>query len=293
MTTAPTTIVSLIASATEIICALDLGDRLVGRSHECDFPTEVLALPTLSAPRVDPEGSSGAIDRDVRRLVREGLSVYRVDVETLQRLRPDLIVTQDHCEVCAVSLRDVEDALCALDLPDTRVCTLHPECLADVRQDFQAVANAAGVPDAGQRLVAEFSRRLETLANRTAPLAHPRIALIEWLDPPMIAGGWMPELAAVAGTRPVIVEGPETFHTVDWETIVAANPDLVVVLPCGFDLERTRAAVDAPPIREALARIPAVAGDAGTWSTETPMPTDPALVSPIPPNCSRRLPTPS
>ena len=139
--TAPT-IVSLIASATEIACALGLRERMVGRSHECDYPADIETLPVLSNPKVDPTQTSGDIDRAVREIVRDGLSVYRVRVDELERLRPGLILTQDHCEVCAVSLSDVEDALCRLTLEETSVCSLHPNNLQDVVRDFQLVALA-------------------------------------------------------------------------------------------------------------------------------------------------------
>ena len=160
-------IVTLIASATEIVSALGLARQLVGISHECDYPQEVLGLPRLSAPKVDPSLSSAAIDRGVRELVRDGLSVYQVKVSELEKVRPHVIVTQDHCEVCAVSLSDVEEAVCRLDLPDTRVYSLHPGDLEDVRRDILRVAAGLGVPARGQALVAEFDRRLRVVAERS------------------------------------------------------------------------------------------------------------------------------
>lgn len=232
-------IVTLIASATEIVCALGLRDHLVGISHECDYPPDVHGLPVLSAPKVDPALPGTEIDAEVRRIVREGLSVYRVDVAGLERLAPDLVVTQDHCEVCAVSLRDVEDALCALSLPDTRVCSLHPSTLDDVRRDFQRVADAAGVPERGVELRARFDARLEQLAARTRALPAPRVICLEWLTPPMVAGGWMPDLVRIAGGEPCIVTDATSFRTVTWDDIAAADPDVVAILPCGFTIDRT------------------------------------------------------
>jgi iron complex transport system substrate-binding protein len=251
-------VVTLIASATEIVAGLGLADRLVGISHECDYPPEILGLPRLSAPKVDPSQTSAEIDRGVREIIRDGLSVYSVDVAELERLRPDVIVTQDHCEVCAVSLADVEDALCSLDLPETRVVTLHPEDLPDVRADILEVAVALGVPERGRALVEDIDRRLQAVSDGVAEAPRPRIVLLEWIDPPMVAGGWMPEMARIAGAEPLIVETARRFSQVDWPDIVAADPDLVVVLPCGFDVARTMQELEQPAVAAAMHGIPAV-----------------------------------
>lgn len=252
-------IATLIASATEIVCALGLRSQLIGVSHECDYPPDIAGLPVLSAPKLDPQLRSGDIDRRVREILREGLSVYRVRVDALERLRPDLIVTQDHCEVCAVSLRDVEEALCAIDLPDTKVCSLHPKDLADVRRDFVRVADAAGVPDRGRALVERFTSRLEGLRASTSGARPARVICLEWLDPPMVAGGWMPELVRAAGGEPLIVEGPDRFRSVTWDDVVACDPDLLAVFPCGFSITRTLQELGREGIRDGLAAVPATA----------------------------------
>lgn len=257
-TSAPLRIVSLIASATEILNGLGYFDRLVGVSHECDYPAGVHDLPRLSRPKVDPQASSADIDVGVRELVRDGLSVYAVDVEELQRLAPDVIVTQDHCEVCAVSLADVEDALCAIDLPDTRVVSLHPRDMDDVRTDFRKVAGALGDPEAGERLVAEMDGRIAAVASSSARLERPRVALIEWLAPPMVAGGWMPDLTRVAGGEPIIVTDSKHFETVDWQRLADEDPDAVVVVPCGFGVDRTMKELNDAEIRAGLMQIRAV-----------------------------------
>jgi iron complex transport system substrate-binding protein len=233
-------IVSLIPSATEIVCALGLRESLVGVSHECDYPKSVTSLPVVCEPKLDPRLSSAAIDRSVRALVEQALSVYRVRSEVLSRLAPDLIVTQHQCEVCAVSEGDVRAACATLGL-GARICSLEPECLGDIAADFVRVAAAAGVSERGSALVAEFHARLDRVAERARGAQQPRLALVEWLDPPMIAGGWMPELARVAGAEPVIVDEPRRFRTVDYAAIDAAEPEVIVVMPCGFDVTRTLA----------------------------------------------------
>jgi iron complex transport system substrate-binding protein len=156
----PLRVVSLIASATEIVCALGRGDWLVGRSHECDHPPAVARLPALTAPKFEVEGSSGEIDRRVREIVRDGLSVYRVDADALSALAPDLIVTQDHCDVCAVSLRDVEEAVCRWTDRRVEILSLRPDCLADAYADIGRVALALAAEAEGAGLVAGMEGRL-------------------------------------------------------------------------------------------------------------------------------------
>lgn len=233
-------------------------DHLVGISHECDHPPEISDRPVLCASKVDSSASSAIIDRDVRALVHDGLSVYSVDVDALQRIRPDVILTQDHCEVCAVSLSDVEDALCAIDLDDTRLCSLHPRDLNDVRADFRKVASAVGVPERGETLVADFDAGLERLRARTARLTRPRVALVEWLAPPMIAGGWMPQLAEYAGITPVIVDDASHFEEVDWARVQDEDPEWVLVLPCGFNVARSIDEMRAPEVAQGLRSLRAV-----------------------------------
>lgn len=239
------TIVSLLASGTEIVSALGLRSRLVGRSHECDYPADVVTLPVLSAPKLDPAAPSRQIDRKVREIVRDGLSVYSIRVDELERLEPDLIITQDQCDVCAVSLEDVEQALCQLTLTDTKVCSLHPDNLDDVFGDIGNVAEMAGVPERGQQLIASMKDRLTHLEGLTRGARRPRVAMVEWMEPVMIGGGWIPQLVRIAGGEPVIVEGPDTFKTVVWSEVAAAEPDVVVIMPCGYDTAKSLAELEA------------------------------------------------
>jgi len=248
-------VVSLIASATEILCALGLRERLVGVSHECDFPEDVRGLPVLSEPKVDPRAPSGAIDKAVREIVRDGLSVYRVRVEELERLRPDLVVTQDQCEVCAVSLKDVEEALRSLTLKRTRVCSLRPRNLQDIGADFVRVGEAAGVSRAARRLLESFQQRLDSVKQKAHRAARrPTVICLEWLDPVMAAGGWIPELVEMAGGTPLLVDSTRSFATVTWHDIGSADPDIIVLMPCGFTLRRTQKELQnellAAPLRE-------------------------------------------
>src|SRR4051794_17677560 len=193
-------IVSLIASATEIVCALGFEDQLVGRSHECDFPASVLRLPVCTEPKFDVHGSSEEIDQRVKATLQEGLSVYRVHADTLRRLKPDVIVTQSQCEVCAVSERDVEEAVCGWLDSRPRIVSLKPDVLADVWQDIRQVAEALGVPEQGAGLVGRLRQRMLDIAERARSLRdHPTVACIEWIAPLMASGNWMPELVEMAG----------------------------------------------------------------------------------------------
>jgi iron complex transport system substrate-binding protein len=196
----PKRVVSLIASATEIVCALGARDLLIGRSHECDFPPEVARLPSLTEPKFLVTGTSYDIDARVKAIVQEGLSVYRVDAERLEALRPDIIVTQDQCDVCAVSLKDVEAALCAWGGRKVEIVSLKPDALADVWEDIAKVAGALGRKRQGERLVEQLKARMANIAAQSgAAQTHPRGAMIEWIDPLMAGGNWMPELVQMAG----------------------------------------------------------------------------------------------
>jgi iron complex transport system substrate-binding protein len=235
-------IVSLLPSLTEIACALGLRERLVGRSHECDFPPDVRALPACTEPKFAVEGLSGEIDARVRELVQRGLSVYRVDPERLRALRPDLVLTQDHCEVCAVSVKDVECAVRDWVGGAPHVLSVAPSTLREVWASLAAVAQAAGVPDRGRALCAELTERVSQIGERAGAAGmRPTLACVEWLDPLMAAGNWMPELVAIAGGRSVLGDTGAHSPTIAFKALAAADPDVVLVLPCGFDLPRTRA----------------------------------------------------
>jgi iron complex transport system substrate-binding protein len=231
-------IVSLIPSATEIVSALGLREQLVGRSHECDFPPGVEALPAITEPKMDPGAGTLAIDRDVRRLVEQGLSVYRIDSEALERLRPDIVVTQDQCQVCAVSLEDVTAAVSCLAQRDVRVVSLSPLSLADVFRDVLTVARALGVEERGHALVAGMRGRLEaTAAAPSGP--RPRVAHIEWIAPLMVGGHWMHELVEAAGGEHRLGVRDGHNRPVLWEDLRAYDPEVMVIAPCGFKIPQT------------------------------------------------------
>ncbi len=234
-------VASLLPSLTEIVCALGAGDSLVARSHECDFPPEVVRHPILTAPKEPLEGSSREVDDRVRRLVREGLSVYAIDAEALRLLAPDLILTQDQCEVCAASLEDVEAALSAWTGVSPRVLSFRPSTLAEVFDQLRGIGAALGREERARRVIAELTERVTAVGERAAALlTRPRVACIEWLDPLMGAGNWMPEMVALAGGQNLFGQSGQHSPWLEPEALVAAGPEVIVLMPCGFDMERTR-----------------------------------------------------
>ena len=233
-------IVSLLPSATEIVCALGAGSQLVGRSHECDEPEEVLELPVVTKPRLQSDGSSREVHDEVTRLVREGLSVYEVDADVLRALEPDVVVTQSLCDVCAVSVTDVERALSDWTDRDVRLVDLAPTTFQDVLEDFYKVGRAIDRRDEARAVVRALEER-RFYVERRATLAdiRPAVCTIEWLDPVLLGGTWMPDLIRAAGGEPLGVRSGEKSRPVDRSILKSLAPDVVLVKPCGFRLDRT------------------------------------------------------
>ncbi len=240
-------IVSLIASATEIVCGLGFEDQLVGRSHECDHPPSVARLPICSASKVEVGAGGRAIDDQVRAIVADGLSVYRVDAAILDRLAPTVVITQTQCEVCAVSLKDVEAAVCELVGSRPRIVSLEPMSLPDIWSDIRTVAAALGAPERGEALVDRLTAGLDAVqARAAADETRPTIGCIEWIDPLMAAGNWVPELVERAGGVDVLGRAGEHSGGLSIEALAAADPDVIAVMPCGWDIERSRR--EMPPL---------------------------------------------
>jgi iron complex transport system substrate-binding protein len=233
-------IVSLLPSATEIVHAVGLGDRLVGVSHECDHPAAVLSLPRVTRSLIPVAATSAEIDAAVRDGLRRRQPLSALDAALLASLQPDLVVTQALCDVCAVAEGEVAAALAGLPGPP-RVLTLEPHRLADVLTGMQAVADAAGAADSGRAAVAALRRRIDAVAARSAAVAdRPRVMLLEWLDPPFTAGHWSPEIVRLAGGAEVLGREGERSRAVAWDDVRGADPEVLVVACCGFDLDRTR-----------------------------------------------------
>ncbi len=252
-------IVSLIASSTEIVHALGFGDQMVGRSHECDFPTQVKELPVCTGPKFKTDGTSYEIDQRVKEIVQESLSVYRVDAEKLNELKPTHIITQAQCEVCAVSLKDVEEAACQIISSNPQIISLQPDSLADIFEDVRRIAKGLGVVPVGEMMVAQLKSRMEAVSQKARALPNkPRVALVEWIEPMMAGGNWMPELIDMAGGINLFGEAGKHSPWMNWEDLVAAEPDIIIVSPCGFDIERTMQEMNLISDRKEYAGLKAV-----------------------------------
>jgi iron complex transport system substrate-binding protein len=253
-------IASLLPSATEMVVALGLEEALVGVSHECDFPPSIVGRPVLTAAKIGHSWASRDIDRDVRAVLKDALAVYDIDVERLRQVAPDVIVTQDLCDVCAVSYDDVCRAVAQIARPDTTLVNLHPSRLDDVWDDLCRVGGATGRLDQAELVVAGLRARLDDVARRASRAVQragrPNVLTIEWLDPVMVGGTWMPELVEIAGGRALVTRPGEHAPTLSREQLAALDPapDAVLVKPCGFPLERTRAEIDL--LRALLREMP-------------------------------------
>ncbi|MEM8886119.1 MAG: cobalamin-binding protein, partial [Planctomycetota bacterium] len=237
-------IASLLPSATEMVCAVGARAGLVGRSHECDYPADVTPVPILTGPRRALPHASGAIDRTIREILTDAIAVYEVDVAALEQARPDVIVTQDLCDVCAVSLDDVRTALRELAQDDVQICSLKPSRLQDVWDDVRRVGEALGRPAEGEAAASALEARCAEIARQASNLTRRSVLSIEWLDPVMVGGTWMPELIAMAGGDPLVTQPGEHAPTLDLEQLAALDPDVVLIKPCGFDLARTAEELD-------------------------------------------------
>jgi len=237
-------IVSLIASSTEIVHALGLGEYMVGRSHECDFPQSIRSLPICTSPKFQVDGSSYEIDQRVKAILQESLSVYKVDADILERLQPSHIITQAQCEVCAVSLRDVEAALCQMVSSQPQIVSLEPNSMADFYNDIEKIGKALHVEERAQQLIKTCQSRVDAIeAKANEALAKGMnkvsVAVIEWIEPLMAAGNWMPELVELAGATNLFGQAGKHSPWMTWEELIEKEPDVIIVTPCGFDNERT------------------------------------------------------
>lgn len=238
-------IISLLPAATEIICALGLENQLVGRSHECDFPPSVQSLPVCSDAKFISGASSAEIDAQVKEILTDALSIYKVDKELIQSLKPDVLITQNQCEVCAVSEKEVENALSDLLTKETQLISLSPNTLSDILREIKETAIALDVEEKGNQLIEDLQERIDIVKHKLKFFPDkPKVAMIEWLSPLMIAGNWIPELVEIAGGTPVLAENGKHSSFVDWQQVYDANPDIIVVANCGFTIGRSLQEID-------------------------------------------------
>ena len=233
-------VASLLPSATEIVCAVGGRDDFVGISHECDYPSDVAGLPILTRVRRELPSRSGDIDRAVREILVDALTVYSLELERLEAVNPEVIVTQDLCDVCAVSVDDVKAGLNELSKGEVRLVSCSPTRVTDVWNDVRRVGEALGRAKQGEEAASGLEARLAALGERTRKLSStPSVLTVEWIDPVMVGGTWMPELVEAAGGRALVTEPGQHAPTLSLEELGELEPDVVLIKPCGFDLERS------------------------------------------------------
>ncbi|HEX6908834.1 MAG TPA: cobalamin-binding protein [Longimicrobium sp.] len=247
-------VVSLLPAATEMVCALGLERLLVGRSHACDFPGGVRRLPACTSPRLDPTAPAARLDDAVKTLAQQGGGLYQIDGERLRALQPAFILTQAQCEVCAVSLAEVQSLLAEWPGARPEVIALSPARLSDLWDDLARVAQALGAEERGRQVVRELKGRVADVIVKVAPVERrPSVACLEWLEPLMAAGNWVPELVELAGGRNLFGEAGRHSPWLDWNALCQRDPEILIAMPCGYDLART------------MQEMPALAGRLG-WS---------------------------
>jgi iron complex transport system substrate-binding protein len=233
-------IISLLPAATEIVCALGLEKNLVGRSHECDYPLSVKQLPVCSEANFPDGLSSADIDKKVKELLSDALSVYTVIREKIKELNPDVVITQAQCEVCAVSLKEVEEALENYLDKQAHIVSLEPNSLEDIFDNIRQVAAALNLVETGNQLIEDLQERVDIIRHKLKFIDNkPTVACIEWLEPMMVSGNWVPELVSIAGGQSILAEAGKHSPFIQWDDIRIQDPEIIIVMPCGFSIERT------------------------------------------------------
>jgi len=232
-------VLSLLSSTTEIIYALGCGDRLVGRSHECDYPGEVSELPICTIPKFNVDGTSREVDDEVKSLVQSALSIYYINEKLLKELKPDIIFTQSQCEVCAVSVSDVENALKNITGLSSRVISVEPNSIEDIFNDILTIAEILNVRKKGKELVELIKAKIDSTEKIVYQKSSPSVAAIEWIDPLMAAGNWVPQLIRVAGGKNLFGEAGKHSPWMKYNDLVEQDPEIIIVMPCGYDIKKS------------------------------------------------------
>jgi len=232
-------VLSLLSSTTEIIYALGCGDRLVGRSHECDYPEEVSELPICTIPKFNVDGTSREVDNEVKSLVQSALSIYYINEKLLKELKPDIIFTQSQCEVCAVSVSDVENALKNITGLSSRVISVEPNSLEDIFNDILTIAEILNVRNKGRELIDLIKAKIDYTKKVVYQKSSPSVTAIEWIDPLMAAGNWVPQLIKVAGGTNLFGEAGKHSPWMKYNDLVEQDPEIIIVMPCGYDIKKS------------------------------------------------------
>ena len=237
-----TKIVTLIPSATEIVAFLGQKNSIIGRSHECDYPHGLNHVAKLTSPKINVDGTSLEIDKQINTILENSLSVYKVDVQKLKDLDPDFIITQAHCEVCAVSFSEVENIVSKNLNKNTKIISLQPNTLNDVFNDIKRVAKDLNIENEfNNKLIENLNKRLLKIKKLSQEQeSKPTIACIEWMDPLMIAGNWIPEMVKISGGTNILGKSGNDSHWIKFEELINKDPDIIIFLPCGFNIKKTK-----------------------------------------------------
>jgi iron complex transport system substrate-binding protein len=254
-------IVSLLPSATDIVASLGLQDSLVGRTHECDWPQGIEHVAVMTSDALATrEMNSRQIHDAIGGAVHSGSSIYNLDGDALEAAKPDLVITQELCEVCAVSYSEVKEAARLMDA-DTKIVSLEPRSIDDILGHVELIGELISANDAAKRVVGDARARLAQVREATKDLSRPRVVSIEWLDPIFAAGHWVPEQVEIAGGEELLGPRSAPSPEVSWETVLEAEPEVIVLMPCGMPIERTLGELDALTGRSGWSELPAVAKD--------------------------------
>ncbi len=256
----PERVVSLLPALTELVCELGFQHKLVGRSHECDYPPSVQDLPVLTAPKytAGPDADGKSIHKNIRELLRKALSIYEVNESRLETLSPDVILTQDHCEVCAVSLKELDQSVKNKLKPTTEIVSVSPSDLESVFASFITISDHLGAKERGENLVKTIRSRFDEINEAVNKLQKPDVVAIEWMEPVMTGGNWMPELIEIAGGRSLLATAGKHSPWTDMSAINKCNPDILLIVPCGYSIQKTIGEISALTEKEGWDQIAAV-----------------------------------
>ena len=234
-------IVTLIPSATEIVVFLGKKNLIVGRSHECDYPKDLNKIKKLTSPKINIDGTSSEIHNQITEILENSLSVYKVDVSELKKLNPDVVVTQAHCEVCAVSFSEVEEIVNNHLNKETKIISLQPNTLEDVFNDIRRVAKGLNIDEiTTKNLIKPLEKRVKNIQIKNLQQKKKTVACIEWIDPLMAAGNWIPEMVKISGGEDVFGKSGKDSHWIKFDEIQRYNPEIIIFLPCGYNIEKTK-----------------------------------------------------
>jgi iron complex transport system substrate-binding protein len=244
-------IVTLIPSATEIVAFLGEKDSIVGRSHECDYPPDLNKIKKLTSPKINVDGTSGEIHKQINTILENSLSVYKVDIKELKKLEPDVVITQAHCEVCAVSLSEVEEIVAKHLNEKTKIISLQPNTLGEVFDDIKKVAEGLNLDKVTtEGLIKPLEQRVKNIQIKSSKQKKKTVACIEWIDPLMAAGNWIPEMVKISGGEDVFGKSGKDSHWITFDEIKNYDPEVIIFLPCGYNIEKTKEEVENLLIKE-------------------------------------------